>query len=76
MRKYVKLTAAVVSATLLATLFAGCGGGKKEATTADGKTIITKWDGDTHAQKVTEMLAKDPTFKRNLEELKESITKG
>ena len=27
-------------------------------------------------EKIVEMLAKDPTFKRNLEELKESITKG
>ena len=54
MKKYAKLTAAVLSCALVATAFAGCGGKDKKTTTADGKTIITQWDGNTHAQKVTE----------------------
>ena len=57
MKKYARIAAAVLSCTLVATAFAGCG--EKKQTSSDGKTIITKWDGDTHAQKVTEMLVKE-----------------
>ncbi len=56
MKKYAKLIAAVLSCVLVATALAGCGE-KKQST--DGKTIITKWDGNTHAQKVTEALVKE-----------------
>ena len=57
MKKYAKITAAVLSCALVATAFAGCG--EKKPSTSDGKTIITKWDGDTHAQKGTEALVKE-----------------
>ncbi len=59
MNKYARIASAVVSVALLATSFAGCGKKEEGKTTADGKTIITKWDGNTHAQKVTEALAKE-----------------
>lgn len=58
MNKYARIAAAVLSCTLIATSFAGC---KKDngTMTADGKTIITKWDGNTHTQKVTEARVKE-----------------
>ena len=58
MKNCTKLVAAVLGCALAATSFAGCKKGN-DTTTADGKTIITKWDGNTHAQKVTEARVKE-----------------